>query len=207
MLRLTESYVKLVSWTTAFLSSKITSSSGSANSSSFSDSSPSSSSSSSTTRFLFKVDKEDSLGSLDLTTPSSTPSSGFEVGLDCEDDEKPSSLELDAILGSSPPLEASSVNTDFERESDRAVDSPTVDDMTSAEDGFLGSSDSSSLESTIKIFFFCDSVDDLEDPRLVFELVAIKGIDHKRVVVSFSHLKTLDRSKSAQNNVSFSTVF
>ena len=210
MLRLTESYVKLVSWTTAFLSSKITSSSGSANSSSFSDSSPSSSSSSSTTRFLFKVDKEDSLGSLDLTTPSSTPSSGFEVGLDCEDDKKPSSLELDAILGSSPPLEASSVNTDFERESDRAVDSPTVDDMTSAEDVFLGSSsksDSSSLESTIKIFFLCDSVDDLEDPRLVFELVAIKGIDHKRVVVSFSHLKTLDRSKSAQNNVSFSTVF
>ena len=206
MLRLTESYVKLVSWTTAFLSSKITSSSGSANSSSFSDSSPSSSSSSSTTRFLFKVDKEDSLGSLDLTTPSSTPSSRFEVGLDCEDDEKLSSLELDAILGSSPPLEASSVNTDFERESDRAVDSPTVDDMTSAEDVFLGS-DSSSLESTIKIFFLCDSVDDLEDPRLVFELVAIKGIDHKRVVVSFSHLKTLDRSKSAQNNVSLSTVF
>ena len=206
MLRLTESYVKLVSWTTAFLSSKITSSSGSANSSSFSDSSPSSSSSSSTTRFLFKVDKEDSLGSLDLTTPSSTPSSRFEVGLDCEDDEKLSSLELDAILGSSPPLEASSVNTDFERESDRAVDSPTVDDMTSAEDVFLGS-DSSSLESTIKIFFLCDSVDVLEDPRLVFELVAIKGIDHKRVVVSFSHLKTLDRSKSAQNNVSLSTVF
>ncbi len=93
-------------------------------------------------------------------------------------------------------------------------------------DIFLGSSsesDSLSLESTIKIFFLCDSVDDLEivdglkfsvddgvflrDPRLVFELVAIKGIDHKRVVVSFSHLKTLDRSKSAQNNVSFSTVF
>ena len=206
MLRLTESYVKLVSWTTAFLSSKITSSSGSANSSSFSDSSPSSSSSSSTTRFLFKVDKEDSLGSLDLTTPSSTPSSRFEVGLDCEDDEKLSSLELDAILGSSPPLEASSVNTDFERESDRAVDSPTVDYMTSAEDVFLGS-DSSSLESTTKIFFLCDSVDVLEDPRLVFELVAIKGIDHKRVVVFFSHLKTLDRSKSAQNNVSLSTVF
>jgi hypothetical protein len=195
-----------VSWTTAFLSSKITSSSGSANSSSFSDSSPSSSSSSSTTRFLFKVDKEDSLGSLDLTTPSSTPSSRFEVGLDCEDDEKLSSLELDAILGSSPPLEASSVNTDFERESDRAVDSPTVDYMTSAEDVFLGS-DSSSLESTTKIFFLCDSVDVLEDPRLVFELVAIKGIDHKRVVVFFSHLKTLDRSKSAQNNVSLSTVF
>ena len=65
-------------------------------------------------------------------------------------------MELDAIIGSSPPLEVSSVNTDFERESDRAVDSPTVDDMTSAEDVFLGSSsksDSSSLESTIKIFF------------------------------------------------------
>jgi hypothetical protein len=57
-----------VSWTTAFLSSKITSSSGSAdiwNSSSSSDPSslsPPSSSSSSFTRFLFKVDEEDSLG-------------------------------------------------------------------------------------------------------------------------------------------------
>jgi hypothetical protein len=147
---------------------------------------------------------------------------------------------LDAILGSSP-LEASSVNTDFERDPDRAVDSPSLSavdgDMTSAEDSsdlewdvFLGSSsesDSSSLESTIKIFFLCDSVDDLEivelenglkfsvddgvfvrDPRLVFELVALKGrIDHKPVDAFFSHLKTLDSSKSAQNNVSFSTDF
>jgi len=156
--------------------------------------------------------------SLDLTTPSSTPSSGFEVVLDCEDDEKkPSGLELDAILGSSP-LEASSVNTDFERDPDRAEDSPSLSavdgDMTSAEDSsdlewdvFLGSSsesDSSSLESTIKIFFLCDSVDDLEivelenglkfsvdDPRLVFEWAALKGrIDHKPVDALFFHLKT-----------------
>jgi hypothetical protein len=54
------------------------------------------------------------------------------------------------------------------------------------------------------------SVDDglfLKDARLVFELMAIKGIDHQPVDVSFSHLKTLDRSKSAQNNVSFSPDF
>ena len=105
-----------MSWTTAFLSSKRTSSSGSANSSSSSDPSSSSSSLSSspsslspTTRFLFKVDEEDPLGlltflflgfsSLDLTP---TPSED-----DCEDDEKiTSDLELDAILGSS------SVNTE-----------------------------------------------------------------------------------------------
>ena len=127
--------------------------------------------------------------SLDLTTPLSTPSSGFEVCLDCEDDEKkPSDLEL---------LESSSVNTDckieescisfflsasttlvdkgrsdFERDPDRAVDSKDGD-MTSAEDSsdlkwdvFLDSSsesDSSSLESTIKIFFLCNSVDDSVD--------------------------------------------
>ena len=106
--------------------------------------------------------------------------------------------------------------SDFERDPDRAVDSPSLSavdgDMTSAEDSsdlewdvFLGSSsesDSSSLESTIKIFFLCDSVDDLEivelenglkfsvdDPRLVFELAALKGrIDHKPVDASFSHL-------------------
>ena len=111
MLRLTESYVKLVSWTTAFLSSKITSSSGSANSSSSSDPSSSSSSlsspsssSSPTTRFLFKVDEEDPLGLLTFLFLgfSSTPSED-----DCEDDEKiTSDLELDAILGSS------SVNTE-----------------------------------------------------------------------------------------------
>ena len=99
-----------MSWTTAFLSSKITSSSGSANSSSSSDPSSSSSSlsspssSSPTTRFLFKVDEEDPLGLLTFLFLgfSSTPSED-----DCEDDEKiTSDLELDAILGSS------SVNTE-----------------------------------------------------------------------------------------------
>ncbi len=84
--------------------------------------------------------------------------------------------------------------------------------------------DSSSLESTIKIFFLCNTVDDLEivefevglefsvgdgvflkdAARLVFELVAIRLSDHIPVDAFFSHLKTLDRSKSAQNNVSSS---
>ena len=67
-------------------------------------------------------------------------------------------------------------------------------------------SDSSSLESTIKIFFLCNtveivefevglefSVDDgvfLKNARLVFELVAIGLRDHTPVDAFFSHLKT-----------------
>ena len=68
-------------------------------------------------------------------------------------------------------------------------------------------SDSSSLESTIKIFFLCNTVDDLEivefevglefavddgvflkNARLVFELVAIGLSDHTPVDAFFSHL-------------------
>ena len=104
-----------MSWTTAFLSSKRTSSSGSANSSSSSDPSSSSSSlsspssSSPTTRFLFKVDEEDPLGLLTIlilgfSSRDLTPTPSED---DCEDDEKiTSDLEWDAILGSS------SVNTE-----------------------------------------------------------------------------------------------